>query len=128
MKHIYLIWCLCLQNRYIMKLCLLAIGFVLLLSIDEGESWPSCRVVAALKCSWSGCHFTYKTVCSAGRKKRSTEEVSSINRQIHTYSTYICNIFSLHTHYTPFSFVLWFFSLIQDIRKTSAFGLYINMW
>jgi hypothetical protein len=145
MKHIYLIWCLCLQDRYIMKLCLLAIGFVLLLSIDEGESWlmgslprrkpkPICKTALGLKCRsvcfWCppDCRYTYRT-CSRRRKKRNTEVVSSINRQIHTYSTYMCILFSLHTNYTPFSFVLWLFcSFIQDIRKTSAFVLYVNMW
>ena len=72
-----------------MKLCLLAIGFVLLLSIDEGESWlmgslprrkpkPICKTALGLKCRsvcfWCppDCRYTYRT-CSRRRKKRNTE-------------------------------------------------------
>ena len=64
-----------------MKLCLLAIGFVLLLSIDEGES--SCRIViVGLRCTKScfWCHrvctFSSDVVCDKDRKKRTTEEVA----------------------------------------------------
>ena len=81
-----------------MKLCLLGIGFVLLLSIDKGESWP-CRPVLRVSCAtfMYGCHYVTRIVCDKDRKKRTTEEVSSINRQIHTYFTHMCITFSLHT-------------------------------
>ena len=58
-----------------MKLCLLGIGFVLLLSIDKGESW-SCRPVLRVSCAsfMYGCHYVTRIVCDKDRKKRTTEE------------------------------------------------------
>ena len=55
-----------------MKLCLLAIGFVLLLSIDEGES--GIEVSIGLKCNGGGCEFTITARLNRRRKKRSIEE------------------------------------------------------
>ena len=55
-----------------MKLCLLVIGFVLLLSIDEGESRIDGTI--RLEChSWS-CSFTITAGWNGRRKKRSIEE------------------------------------------------------
>ena len=62
-----------------MKLCLLAIGFVLLLSIDEGES-GRCRLMMRPYCRYEcdgcslSCGFRFSMMCFRRRKKRSTEE------------------------------------------------------
>ena len=79
-----------------MKFCLLAIGFVLLLSIDEGECYR-CRTVIGLRCPCYTCPFYYvlKVVCYRRRKNRSTEEVSSINSKIYIHAPCIFFTYSL---------------------------------